>query len=78
MAVPTRPAASPPKACDNPVRSGTAVSGTRASGTPSAMPARAATAIHLYVTISGFSSVPPTASSMPVTAEATARRAVSG
>ena len=34
LAVPTRPAARPPNACDSAVRCGTAVSGTFDSGTP--------------------------------------------
>ena len=38
FAVPTRPAARPPNACESAVRCGTAVSGTRESGTPIAVP----------------------------------------
>ena len=79
FAVPTRPAARPPNACDSAVRCGTAVSATRDSGMPGAAcrpPARAA--IHLYSTISGASSVPTIAAVMPPTPAATPRRAVRG
>ena len=44
-AVPTRPAASPPNACDNAVRWGTAVSGMRDNGTPTANPSTIAPTI---------------------------------
>ena len=47
LAVPTRPAARPPKACDNAVRCGTAVSGTHDSGTPMIVPITSATTIHV-------------------------------
>ena len=47
FAVPTRPAARPPKACDSAVRCGTAVSGTHESGMPIAVPTTSAAAIHL-------------------------------
>ena len=47
FAVPTRPAARPPNACDRAVRCGTAVSGTHESGTPMAVPTTSATRIHL-------------------------------
>ena len=43
--MPTRPAARPPKACESAVRCGTAVSGTRESGTPTAKPATMAMTI---------------------------------
>ena len=43
--MPTRPAARPPNACDSAVRCGTAVSGTRESGTPTAKPTAIAPAI---------------------------------
>ncbi len=45
FAVPTRPAARPPKACESAVRCGTAVSATRESGTPIAVPTITAIAI---------------------------------
>ena len=47
LAVPTSPAARPPKACDNAVRCGTAVSATRDNGMPASVPATSASAIHL-------------------------------
>ena len=47
FAVPTRPAARPPNACDSAVRCGTAVSATRDSGMPASVPTTSATAIHL-------------------------------
>ncbi len=47
FAVPTRPAARPPNACDSAVRCGTAVSGTFDSGTPIAVPTTIATTIHV-------------------------------
>ncbi len=47
LAVPTRPAARPPKACDSAVRCGTAVSGTHDSGTPIIVPITRATTIHV-------------------------------
>ncbi len=78
FAVPTRPAARPPNACESAVRCGTAVSGTHDNGTPSAMPTTAATAIHVKLTISGASSVPMIAAAMPPTPAATPRRAVFG
>ena len=46
--MPTRPAASPPNACDSAVRCGTAVSGTRDSGTPTTNPATIAPTIHRW------------------------------
>ncbi len=78
FAVPTRPAARPPKACDSAVRCGTAVSGTHDSGTPITIPTSAASAIHEKLTISGARSVPRMASDMPPTPAATPRRAVFG
>ncbi len=78
FAVPTRPAARPPNACDSAVRCGTAVSGTHDSGTPTAIPTTAASAIHVKLTISGASSVPTIASVIPPTPAATPRRAVFG
>ena len=47
FAVPTSPAARPPKACDSAVRCGTAVSGTFDSGTPIIVPTTQATAIQV-------------------------------
>ena len=47
FAVPTRPAARPPNACDSAVRCGTAVSGTLDSGTPIAVPTTHATMIQV-------------------------------
>ncbi len=78
LAVPTSPAARPPKACDSAVRCGTAVSGTHDSGTPITMPTSAAIAIHEKLTISGAKSVPMIARAMPPTPAATPRRAVFG
>ena len=49
FAVPTRPAARPPNACESAVRCGTAVSATRDSGMPASVPATSASAIHLIV-----------------------------
>ena len=78
FAVPTSPAARPPNACEIAVRCGTAVSGTRESGTPTSVPATTAIAIHWKPTISGWSSVPKIASAMPATPATTPRRAVLG
>ena len=78
FAVPTRPAARPPKACEIAVRCGTAVSGTRESGTPTSVPATTAIAIQVKFTISGCSSVPKTAAAMPATPANTPWRAVFG
>ena len=47
LAVPTSPAATPPNACESAVRWGTAVSGTRASGMPIAVPTTTATMIQV-------------------------------
>ncbi len=76
--MPTRPAASPPKACDSAVRCGTAVSGTHESGTPTATPTTAAPAIQPQFTIPGVSSVPTTASAIAATPAKTPLRAVRG
>ncbi len=78
LAVPTRPAARPPNACDSAVRCGTAVSGTQDRGTPMTTPTRAAIVIHVKLMISGASSVPTIARAMPPTPAATPRRAVFG
>ena len=77
-AVPTRPAARPPNACEIAVRCGTAVSGTRESGTPTSVPAITAIAIHWKLTISGLSTVPNIASAIPATPARTPLRAVFG
>ena len=77
-AVPTSPAASPPNACESAVRCGTAVSGTRESGTPTMNPATIARPIQPWWTISGWIHVAPTAITMPVTPATTPRRAVLG
>ncbi len=78
FAVPTRPAARPPNACDSAVRCGTAVSGTWASGMPIAVPTMSARTIHLKLTMSGWSAVPTIASVMPRTPASTPLRAVFG
>ena len=78
MAVPTSPAARPPNACDSAVRCGTAVSGTRESGTPTANPATTAITIQRWCTTSGCTHVATTASVMPSTPAYTPRRAVAG
>ena len=77
-AVPTSPAARPPNACDSAVRCGTAVSGTRESGTPTMNPATMASTIQPWCTISGWTQVAPTATSIAVTPAITPRRAVLG
>ena len=78
MAVPTRPAARPPNACDSAVRCGTAVSGTRESGTPTATPATIARTIQPWCTTSGWAQVAATASAIPATPAYTPLRAVAG
>jgi hypothetical protein len=78
LAAPTSPAASPPNACDSAVRWGTAVSGTRESGMPTANPAITATTIHRWCTTSGLAQVASTARVMPTTPAYTPRRAVAG
>ncbi len=77
-AVPTRPAASPPNACERAVRCGTAVKGTRDRGTPTANPAAIASTIQPWCTISGWNQVASTAMSIPATPATTAWRAVLG
>ena len=47
FAVPTRPAARPPNACDSAVRWGTAVNATLESGIPITVPTMTATTIHV-------------------------------
>ncbi len=77
-AVPTRPAARPPNACESAVRWGTAVSGTRESGIPTAKPRTIAPTIQPWCRISGWIHVASTATLMPVTPAITPRRAVLG
>ncbi len=78
FAVPTRPAARPPNACDSAVRCGTAVSGTHDNGMPASAPSTSGITIQLYPMMSGWSSVPMMASAMPPTPAKTPRRAVDG
>ena len=77
-AAPTSPAASPPNACDSAVRCGTAVSGTRDSGTPTTNPAAMAARIQPWCTICGCTQVASTATAIPSTPAYTPRRAVFG
>src|SRR5438445_355719 len=77
-AVPTSPAASPPKAWETAVRWGTAVIGTHERGTPTATPTAIAPAIQPQFTIAGENKVPTTASDIAATPAATPRRAVFG
>ena len=74
-AAPTSPAASPPNAWDSAVRCGTAVSGTRDSGTPTRNPAAIAASTQPWCTISGCTQVASTAMAMPSTPAYTPRRA---
>ena len=67
MAAPTSPAARPPNAWESAVRCGTAVSGTRESGMPTANPATTAPTIHRWCTTSGWAQVATTASVIPIT-----------
>ena len=78
--MPTNPAANPPKACDNAVRCGTAVSGTFESGTPIRPPTITANAIHgrLDTATAGFSKVPPIPRTIAQTPAHTPRRALCG
>ena len=57
----------PPKAWERAVRWGTAVSGTRESGMPTAKPRTAATTIHRWWTTSGRAQVAATARAIPTT-----------
>ena len=77
-AVPTRPAASPPNACESAVRCGTAVSGTCASGTPTTKPAMMATRMMPWPVTVGSAQVARMASDMPATPARTPLRAVFG
>jgi len=77
-AVPTRPAARPPNACDSAVRCGTAVRGTRDSGTPTMNPTAMAPTIQPLWMISGWIHVASTATVIPTTPATTPRRAVLG
>ena len=76
--MPTRPAARPPNACDSAVRCGTAVSGTRDSGTPTANPATIASTIHAWWMIVGSAQVASTARTVPAMPAYTPFRAVAG
>ncbi len=78
FAVPTSPAASPPNACESAVRCGTAVSGTRDSGTPTRKPSAIASTIHRWCTIAGCIHVASTATAIPALPAQTPRRAVFG
>ena len=78
MAVPTSPAARPPNAWESAVRWGTAVSGTRESGIPTAKARTTAITIHRWWTTSGCAHVAATARAMPITPAYTPRRAVPG
>ena len=79
FAVPTRPAARPPNACDSAVRCGTAVSGTHDSGTPIAVPTTKRDDDPLVVDDLGMrAACRRSPAAMPATPAATPRRAVFG